>query len=240
MALPLEGPLQRGRGVRGHYVYWLVMPMPTAATVARTGVKTPRDFDRTSFRDVCIEAHTFNGIDMAETVCFLEPHANGDPHLNLLGDLFLHSFRTPPQPPVAIPCSFSCAAAPEATSRIRNRMRGRPSSTTCPRHPFARQPSAQPPAATAYGARAALTAPLHSLLRVPPPARRNVAPSSETIPPCCHTPTPKQQQFFSASVHAVQVEASSRTPACSPQGPRQLRKQPAHLARRSGVRLRRF
>lgn len=82
--------------MRGHYVYWLVMPMPTAATVARTGVKTPRDFDRTSFRDVCIEAHTFNGIDMAETVCFLEPHANGDPHLNLLGDLFLHSFRAPP------------------------------------------------------------------------------------------------------------------------------------------------
>ena len=86
MALLLDGPAQgqRGRGSRGQYVYWIVMPMPTPATVARTGVKTPRDFDRETFREICVEAHTFWQVDLIETACFLEPHANGDPHLNLL------------------------------------------------------------------------------------------------------------------------------------------------------------
>ena len=84
MALPLDGPTQTGRGVKGQYVYWIVMPMPKPLTVAQQGVKTPRDFDRQSFREVCVEAHTFCQVDLLETACFLEPHANGDPHLNLL------------------------------------------------------------------------------------------------------------------------------------------------------------
>lgn len=84
MALSLDGPSQKGRGVKGQYVYWIVMPMPKPETVTQQGVKTPRDFDRQSFREVCVEAHTFCNVDLLETACFLEPHANGDPHLNLL------------------------------------------------------------------------------------------------------------------------------------------------------------
>jgi len=35
------GPPQRGRGVKGHYVYWITMPQPTAELVLNTGVKQP-------------------------------------------------------------------------------------------------------------------------------------------------------------------------------------------------------
>ena len=84
VSLDLVGPLQRGRGVNGQYVYWIVMAMPTPETVQARGVKTPRDFDRTSFREVVVAAHTFCNVELVETACFLEPHANGEPHLNLL------------------------------------------------------------------------------------------------------------------------------------------------------------
>jgi len=40
------------------------MPMPAQATVAATGVKTPRDFDRTTFRKTCVEAHTFCQVEV--------------------------------------------------------------------------------------------------------------------------------------------------------------------------------
>ena len=68
----------------GQHVYWIVMPMPKPDTVANAGVKTPPDFDRKSSREVCIEARAHCGIDLVETACFCEPHANGEPHLNLL------------------------------------------------------------------------------------------------------------------------------------------------------------
>jgi hypothetical protein len=82
--LALEGPLQRGRGFQGKYVYWICMPFPKPETVAQTGVQTPADYDRTSFRVLVVEAHAFCGVEVLETACFLEPHANGDPHFNLL------------------------------------------------------------------------------------------------------------------------------------------------------------
>ena len=34
-ALALEGPAQRGRGVPGQYVYWIVMAYPTPKTLAQ-------------------------------------------------------------------------------------------------------------------------------------------------------------------------------------------------------------
>ena len=43
--LTLEGRAQGGRGVRGQYVYWIVMPYPTGEIVAQSGVQTPDDFD---------------------------------------------------------------------------------------------------------------------------------------------------------------------------------------------------
>jgi hypothetical protein len=80
----LEGPPQEGRGQNGQYVYWICMVFPSDETVATHGCKTPADFDRQSFRVACVEAHTFFGNEVVETVCFQEPHADGRPHLNLL------------------------------------------------------------------------------------------------------------------------------------------------------------
>ena len=48
------------------------------------GVKTPAELDRKSFRELCVEAHAHCGVDLVETCCCRDPHANGYPHLNLL------------------------------------------------------------------------------------------------------------------------------------------------------------
>ena len=83
-ALPLSGPPQRGDSVQGQYVYALIFPQPTADIIAQTGVKQPSDFDRTTFREMVVKCLAECGIEVIETACFQEPHANGDPHLNLL------------------------------------------------------------------------------------------------------------------------------------------------------------
>ena len=80
----LDGPPQGGQGQNGQYVYWICFAFPTDDTVARHGVKTPADFDRDSFRTVVAEAYHFNKVELVQTVCFQEPHADGRPHLNLL------------------------------------------------------------------------------------------------------------------------------------------------------------
>ena len=80
----LSGPSQRGRGVHGQYVYWICMQHPKPETVQRTGVKTPADFDRTSFREMLVQSHQECGIEIEETACFKEPNENGLFHLNLL------------------------------------------------------------------------------------------------------------------------------------------------------------
>ena len=81
-----EGPPQNGRGVQGKYVVWICMPQPKAETIQRRGVKQPSasDFTRYSFRELIVQAHTDEGIDVVETACFLEPRSNGQPHLNWL------------------------------------------------------------------------------------------------------------------------------------------------------------
>ena len=80
----LTGPPQRGRGVHGQYVYWICMQHPKPETVQRTGVKTPADFDRITFRDMLVQSHQECGIEIEETTCFKEPNENGLFHLNLL------------------------------------------------------------------------------------------------------------------------------------------------------------
>ena len=45
--------------------------------------KEPDDLDWESFRVAVVEAHTFAGMELLETVCFLEPQTSGKPHLNL-------------------------------------------------------------------------------------------------------------------------------------------------------------
>jgi hypothetical protein len=79
-----DGPAQQGRGCNGQYVYSIVMSHPRPETVQRLGLKTPADFDRESFRALVVACHGTVGVELVETACFLEPHANGLPHLNLL------------------------------------------------------------------------------------------------------------------------------------------------------------
>lgn len=81
--LPLTGPLQKGQGVAGQYVYWICMAHPFAETVEAQGVKIPDDFTRDTFRELIVEAQRHQGVELLESVCLLEPHASGKMHLNL-------------------------------------------------------------------------------------------------------------------------------------------------------------
>ena len=60
------------------------MQHPKPETVQRTGVKTPADFDRITFREMLVKSHQECGIEIEETACFKEPNENGLFHLNLL------------------------------------------------------------------------------------------------------------------------------------------------------------
>ena len=84
MALPLDGPAQAGQGQSGQYVYWVVMSHPTDDNVRVHSVRKPGDFDRDSFRVELLQAFDFCNIEILETMCFMEPHANSLPHMNLL------------------------------------------------------------------------------------------------------------------------------------------------------------
>ena len=86
MAWPLSGPGgQTGRGTPGQDVYWICMAHPTQETlVAKPGMKTPVDFSRESFTELVVNVHSGCGVELEEVACFLEPHANGQPHLNAL------------------------------------------------------------------------------------------------------------------------------------------------------------
>ena len=79
-----SGPEQRGRGVPGQYVYCVVFSHPTPDTVERLGLKTPADFNETTFKDLALECFEAAGVQLVETACFLEGHSNELPHLNLL------------------------------------------------------------------------------------------------------------------------------------------------------------
>ena len=78
------GPAQRGRGVHGQYVYLIVFSHPTDEAVASLQLRKPSDFTRTSFRELVVEAHAAEGVELCETAAFVEQHANGHEHLNLL------------------------------------------------------------------------------------------------------------------------------------------------------------
>lgn len=82
--LPLSGPPQRGAGVHGQYVYALIMSQPTPEVLTQSGVKQPSDFDRTTFREMVVKCLAEVDVEVIETACFREPHANGNPHFNLL------------------------------------------------------------------------------------------------------------------------------------------------------------
>ena len=84
--LSLNGPGgQTGRSAPGQYVYWICMAHPTQETlVAKPGMKTPADFSRESVTKLVVNVHSSCSVELEEVACFLEPHANGQPHLNAL------------------------------------------------------------------------------------------------------------------------------------------------------------
>ena len=60
------------------------MVQPTPEVIQSHNLKRPEDFTRETFRKLIVKAHKENGVTIAETVCFLEPHANGLLHHNAL------------------------------------------------------------------------------------------------------------------------------------------------------------
>ena len=56
------------------------MACPTEQTVARFGLKTPDDFNRDTFHQVVVQAHTQNNVNVAEAGTHL-PTSSGKPEL---------------------------------------------------------------------------------------------------------------------------------------------------------------
>ena len=79
--LALAVPPQRCQGNCGQYAYWICMPHPLPETVEQSGVKTPEDFDRQSFRELIVVTHSACGVELLEGVYLLEPHASGKPQI---------------------------------------------------------------------------------------------------------------------------------------------------------------
>ena len=79
-----SGPLQRGRNVKGHVVYWITQSAPTPEVAERLALRLPSEFSRAEFRALVVGAHTACGEDIVETACFKEPHASGVVHNNVL------------------------------------------------------------------------------------------------------------------------------------------------------------
>ena len=84
MQLALEGPPQYGRRCNGQYVYAIVFSQPKPETIQQHGMKKPEDFTREAFGTLMVQAHDSCGVQLEETACFLEPHGNGQTHLNAL------------------------------------------------------------------------------------------------------------------------------------------------------------
>ena len=79
-----DGPVRRGRGARGQYVYWITTSHPTDEVVNHLGVQLPGAFAREAFGTLMVQAHAECGASAVETACFLEPHASGKLHHNCL------------------------------------------------------------------------------------------------------------------------------------------------------------
>ena len=60
------------------------MQHPKPETVQRTGVKTPADVDKVTFREMLVKSRRECGIEIEETACFKEPNENGLFHFYFL------------------------------------------------------------------------------------------------------------------------------------------------------------
>ena len=79
-----SGPKQIGRGVKGQYVYWIVMSHPGDEAVERLGLKVPSEFSREEFSQLVVQAHAEVNVEIVETACFYETHSSGLRHHNCL------------------------------------------------------------------------------------------------------------------------------------------------------------
>ena len=82
------GPLQRGRGVPGQYMYWATQSHPSEENAQQ--LRLPTEFTRESFCEFIVKAHneyfTEKAINnsVVEAAVFKELHANGLVHMNAL------------------------------------------------------------------------------------------------------------------------------------------------------------
>ena len=60
------------------------MPMLRQEDLLTHGLKKPSEFSREGFIELGVKVHRECGIDVVEAICFLEPHEDGQPHMNLL------------------------------------------------------------------------------------------------------------------------------------------------------------
>ena len=79
-----SSPSQRGTGINGQYVYWIVMVQPTPEVLQAHGLKKPEKFSRTEFGKFMVQAYWRCGITLVEIACFMEPHVSGLMHHNCL------------------------------------------------------------------------------------------------------------------------------------------------------------
>ena len=57
-----SGPAQQGSGIKGQYVYWIVMVQPTPEVRASHGLKRPEDFSREEFGKLMVKVHRECGV----------------------------------------------------------------------------------------------------------------------------------------------------------------------------------
>ena len=58
--------VQHGRGVKGHFVYWITQSAPTP-DVEQLEVRSPSEFTRAKFRSLVVEAHAGCGEDVVNS-----------------------------------------------------------------------------------------------------------------------------------------------------------------------------
>ena len=78
------GPPQSGRGVHGHYVYWIAMPVPSPEAISNSRLRSTEGMSREHFEENIRKAHVDSGVEVLEPFTFIGPHADVKPHLNCL------------------------------------------------------------------------------------------------------------------------------------------------------------
>ena len=81
---PVEERGSRQGIARRQYCWWITFSYPYASTVQQHGLRTPANFTRQTFLDLCRECHQGAGVALVEVVIFLEKHQRVDDEGNRL------------------------------------------------------------------------------------------------------------------------------------------------------------